>query len=126
MTMQRTISTAQIGGPRLGPNGVNELEFRFSPNDPVFAGHFPGRPLLPGVFQLEMARTCAEAILKCRLRVREVVKAKFLRPILPAEIVSMSVKLSEEADKIRVRALASFSVNQQPAGETVLVLSRDT
>src|SRR5258706_9137264 len=121
MTMQRTISAAQLGVPRPGPNGVNVLEFRFSPDDPMFAGHFPGRPLLPGVFQLEMARMGAEAILKCRLRVLEVVKAKFLRPILPAEIVSVSVSFSEEANMIQVRA--SFSVEQQPAGETVLVLS---
>jgi 3-hydroxyacyl-[acyl-carrier-protein] dehydratase len=124
MTMQRTISAAQIGEPRPGPNGATVLEFRFSPDDPMFAGHFPGRPLLPGVFQPEMARMGAEAILKCRLRVREVVKAKFLRPVLPAEIVHMSVSFSEEADMIQVRA--SFSVEQQLAGTTVLVLSRDT
>jgi len=124
MTMQRTISAAQLEGPRPGPNGVNVLKFRFSPDDPMFAGHFPGRPLVPGVCQLEMARIGAETILKCRLRLREVVKAKFLRPILPAEIVHMSVSFSEEADMIQVRA--SFSVEQQPAGTTVLVLSRDT
>src|SRR5712664_3022886 len=124
MSMQQAISAAQIGGPQPGSNGVHALEFRFSPDDPMFAGHFPGRPLLPGIFQLEMARMGAETILKCRLRVREVVKAKFLRPILPAEIVSMSVKFSEEADKIQVQA--SFTVEQRPAGEAVLVLSRDT
>jgi len=57
-----------------------------------------------------MARIGAETILKCRLQVREVVKAKFLRPILPAEIVSMSVSFSEEADMIQMRA--SFSVER--------------
>ena len=62
----------------------------------MFAGHFPDRPMLPGVFQLEMAHVAAESVLNCPLAVREIPKAKFQRPILPGEIVRLELKLSEK------------------------------
>ena len=64
MTLRESVAAARLGGP-LRPAGHPEnvgdvhtavWEFRFETDDPVFAGHFPGRPLLPGIFQLEMAR----------------------------------------------------------------------
>lgn len=123
MTMQESIRQAQTGGVQTNADGSARLEFCFPADDPTFAGHFPTRPLLPGVFQLEMARLAAEAVLKRPLRVREVIKAKFLRPIIPAETVRVELKLVEKPDTIQVRA--RFSVTGQAAGETLLLLARD-
>jgi 3-hydroxyacyl-[acyl-carrier-protein] dehydratase len=86
----------------------------------VFAGHFPNQPLVPGVFQLEMARLGAEWLTGEQLGVREIPKAKFLRPVIPAELVRMNLRLSEADRAIEVRA--TFSVGGQAAGETVLKL----
>ena len=122
MTMRGSIAAARISGPRLEADGTAVFEFRFGADDPTFAGHFPTRPLLPGVFQLEMARVVAEAVLNCRLAVREITKAKFLRPIGPAETVRVELNLSEKDGTIHARA--GFSVQGQPAGETILQLRR--
>jgi 3-hydroxyacyl-[acyl-carrier-protein] dehydratase len=123
MTMQNSIVAARIGGSQQNADGATIFEFRFGADDPVFAGHFPNRPLLPGVFQLEMARMAAEWILKRPLAVREIVKAKFQRPILPDELLRLELKLSEANGTIQVRA--NFSVGGQPAGETILSLCRN-
>lgn len=123
MTMQESIRRAQTGAPQMNLDGSARLEFCFPADDPTFTGHFPTRPLLPGVFQLEMARITAELVLNCALTVREVIKAKFLRPIIPVETVRVELKLVEKPDTIQARA--SFSVTGQPAGETILLLSRD-
>ena len=123
MTMQGSIVTARLSGPLPQPDGSMAFEFRFPTNDPVFAGHFPGHPILPGVFQLEMARVAAELALGCKLSVREISKAKVQRPILPEELVRVDLKLSEIDGSIRVRA--GFSVGAQPAGETQLLLWRN-
>jgi 3-hydroxymyristoyl/3-hydroxydecanoyl-(acyl carrier protein) dehydratase len=122
MTMHQSIAAARISGPRREPDGTAVFEFRFGVDDPTFAGHFPGRPLLPGVFQLEMARAAAEWALECPLAVREVCRAKFRRPILPDEIVRLELKCPEAGGLIEARA--TFSVAGQPAGETVLQLWR--
>ena len=122
MTMHESISRAKSSDPLANPDGSTTLEFCFPEDDPTFAGHFPARPLLPGVFQLEMARVGAEAVLRCRLAVREITKAKFLRPIIPTETVRVELKLTEKDDTIRL--VARFSVTGQPAGEAILQLAR--
>lgn len=123
MTMQSSIAAARTGSPQRDAAGANVFEFRFHADDPVFAGHFPNRPLLPGVFQLEMARAAAESVLDCPLAVREISKAKFQRPILPDEMVRLELKLSETGGLIQARA--NFYAGGQPAGETILLLWRN-
>jgi 3-hydroxymyristoyl/3-hydroxydecanoyl-(acyl carrier protein) dehydratase len=120
--MSTTITAARTGGPTREADGTCWVEFCFRSDDPLFAGHFPGHPILPGVFQLEMARVAAELAVDDRLFVREISKAKFVRPILPAETVRASLKLSERENTLVARA--RFSVGEQPAGETLLILSR--
>ena len=122
MTMHESIRRAQIGGPQSNADGSTALAFCFPADDPTFAGHFPTRPVLPGVFQLEMARLAAETVLQCPLALREITKAKFLRPIIPAETVRVELKLAEKADTIQLRAL--FSVTGRPAGEAIMQLAR--
>jgi 3-hydroxymyristoyl/3-hydroxydecanoyl-(acyl carrier protein) dehydratase len=122
MTMRGSITSALVGGPTLQPCGTAVLEFRFGTDDPAFAGHFPSRPLLPGIFQLEMTRLAAELVVGLSLTVREVCRAKFLRPILPEEPVRLELAVTEETESIRARAL--FSVRGKRVGEAVLCLWR--
>jgi 3-hydroxymyristoyl/3-hydroxydecanoyl-(acyl carrier protein) dehydratase len=123
MTMRDSIVAARISGPGRQADGAAVFEFQFNADDPTFAGHFPTHALLPGVFQLEMTRAAAEWVLDCALAVREVRKAKFQRPIFPAEIVRLELKLSEDDGSIR--AHAGFSVSGQKAGETTMTLWRN-
>jgi 3-hydroxyacyl-[acyl-carrier-protein] dehydratase len=122
MTMRRSIQAAQIHGPLAGADGSWVGEFCFGADAPVFAGHFPGNPILPGVFQLELTRLMAEAVLKSPLAVREITKAKFRLPISPGETVRVELKLTDKDGAIQARA--SFSVGNQPAGDSILVLAR--
>ena len=67
-------------------------------NEPQFAGHFPTRPLFPGVFIIEgMAQTagaiCVASKLAQKARPKEVYfmtidKAKFRKPVQPGDIVA--------------------------------------
>jgi 3-hydroxymyristoyl/3-hydroxydecanoyl-(acyl carrier protein) dehydratase len=120
--MRDCISAARVGEPRTNAEGSSTVDFRFPPDDPTFAGHFPGRPLLPGVYQLEMARMAAEAVLKCPLAVQEITRAKFSRPIGPTEIVRVELKFAEKPAIIQLRA--GLSVNGQPAGEILMQLTK--
>lgn len=122
MTMRDSIEAARLGEARPGADNVTVFEFQFSAEDPVFAGHFPGRPILPGVFQLEITRHTAEMVLNCPLAVREIRRAKFQRPILPTEVVRVELDLTEDPTAISART--KFSVAGDPAGEVFLLLWR--
>jgi 3-hydroxyacyl-[acyl-carrier-protein] dehydratase len=51
---------------------------------PALAGHFPGRPVVPGAVLLDMVIGTAEA--RAQLRVGEVVRMKFHRPLGPETV----------------------------------------
>jgi 3-hydroxymyristoyl/3-hydroxydecanoyl-(acyl carrier protein) dehydratase len=47
---------------------------------PAFAGHFPGRPIMPGVVLLDRLLACIDA--PC-----DIASAKFLSPVGPGEAI---------------------------------------
>jgi 3-hydroxyacyl-[acyl-carrier-protein] dehydratase len=121
MTMRDSISAARKSGPTAQADGAQAFEFNFNADDAVFAGHFPGRPILPGVFQLEIVRMATEWIQNRKLNVSEIAKAKFQRPVLPGEILKLNLKLSEAGGVVSARG--NFTCGGQPAGEAFLKLS---
>jgi len=50
---------------------------------PAFPGHFPGRPVVPGVLLLHLAQSAIEA--KLATTVRALKAVKFLSPALPGQ-----------------------------------------
>lgn len=84
---------------------INETEVvaekLVSVNEPFFQGHFPGRPIMPGVLILEaIAQAGAIGILQGEPgpRKRGVVlaginKARFRKPVLPGTILTLHVQL---------------------------------
>lgn len=71
-------------------------------NEPHFQGHFPGRPVMPGVFLIEGIAQTAGAICSATLDgggpgtrlvyFMSIDQAKFRRPVLPGVIVEYHVK----------------------------------
>jgi 3-hydroxyacyl-[acyl-carrier-protein] dehydratase len=75
-------------------------------NHPAFAGHFPGRPIVPGVLLLDAALHALGAYeAACRIA-----SAKFLRPVPPETILQLH---SEATPNGTVR----FSVCDDSKGE---------
>jgi 3-hydroxyacyl-[acyl-carrier-protein] dehydratase len=74
------------------------------PEDAIFSGHFPGRPLLPGVLMIEavgqtaavmMAAAAAEGTIGNAL-LASVNRFKFLKPVTPGQDVCIeTTKLTE-------------------------------
>lgn len=116
--LRQTIIASTTAGPETGADGVVGMEFCFRADASVFAGHFPGHPLLPGIFQLEMARVVAEAALGHALSITDISKAKFLSPVIPDETVRVEVRCRTGADSTQVRAVVR--VADRMAGEAIL------
>lgn len=61
-----------------------ERPWRVPADHPAFAGHFPGRPILPGVVLLDEALRAARELLPAA-RGWAIPQAKFLQPVAPGD-----------------------------------------
>lgn len=72
-----------------------------SVNEPVFAGHFPGHPVMPGVLLIEGMAQAAGIMLLSEVPEREskllyftgIDRARFRRPVVPGDQVIYEVEL---------------------------------
>jgi 3-hydroxyacyl-[acyl-carrier-protein] dehydratase len=71
-------------------------QFRFPAALPIFAGHFPGFALVPGIYMVEMARSAAERLLDRRLVLAKVLDARFTAEVFPDTAVTTAVRLRGE------------------------------
>jgi 3-hydroxymyristoyl/3-hydroxydecanoyl-(acyl carrier protein) dehydratase len=68
---------------------------RVAKDHPALAGHFPGRPVVPGVLVLDRLLEAAEAQLGRALRVAGLTHAKFPAPLLPEEEARASFQIDD-------------------------------
>ena len=61
-------------------------------NHPAFPGHFPGRPIVPGVVLLDQAILFAEKLLGTEALRWQIGNAKFLSPVGPGESLVFSLQ----------------------------------
>jgi len=84
---------------------MNEIvgsQFTISPDHPALAGHFPGRPVVPGVLLLEAALAAVPTGDNWVLQ--SIPAAKFLHPVLPGQVIQLRIELlAEPAPRIRAR-----------------------
>ncbi len=74
---------------------------------PIFEGHFPDVPVLPGVSMMQMVKELMEEQEGERLRIRKVSSMKFLQMINPEKnsILKVEVKVIEKTEEIiRIKA----------------------
>jgi 3-hydroxymyristoyl/3-hydroxydecanoyl-(acyl carrier protein) dehydratase len=75
----------------------SRAEFWTVPFDhPCLAGHFPGRPVVPGALILEEVIRRAEALGRGRVRISEVISVKFLSPFFPGEPLAFQFARKED------------------------------
>lgn len=91
------------------------------PQAPFFAGHFPGEPILPGVFLVEAAAQTAGVMLGAagsaqgsQKRLAAIHQFKFHRPVRPGATVEIETRLLVERE-----GLALVSAVISVAGEVV-------
>lgn len=77
--------------------------------DPVFAGHYPGFPILPGVFVVEHVHATVRGALP-GLRVVALERARFLRPVFPGDELTIETTLIDDGDDVRCTAVVSCAL----------------
>jgi len=78
---------------------------RLNPEHEVYKGHFPGQPVVPGVFQLQIVKEILEESLGQELFMGKVSSAKYLKIITPEKSGKLQItidyqKTDEDAYKV--------------------------
>jgi 3-hydroxyacyl-[acyl-carrier-protein] dehydratase len=116
------IRGAAVGGIERAKDGAFHQRYVFGPDFPGFAGHFPGKPILPAVLQIMAASLQAEAAAGQRLTPAAIERAKFVSTIVPGALVEIACRRAPGAApnrwEIRIDAdrqpAASFTLTLQP------------
>jgi 3-hydroxymyristoyl/3-hydroxydecanoyl-(acyl carrier protein) dehydratase len=84
-----------IPGVRLLEAGSDGQSRRFrveiDPESPLFAGHFPGHPILPGVVHLALIAEALPAVDGARPAIAEIRAVKLRRPVRPGDALDLMV-----------------------------------
>jgi UDP-N-acetylglucosamine acyltransferase len=97
-------------------------------NEEFFQGHFPGRPMMPGVLMIEALTQVATLLLAgCdtegrRAKLRGVENAKFRRQVVPGDRLELDVTMGRRRGPV-VRAAAVASVDGHVVAEADLVMA---
>ncbi|TKB09455.1 3-hydroxyacyl-ACP dehydratase FabZ [Desulforhopalus sp. IMCC35007] len=100
-------------------------------NEPFFQGHFPGRPIMPGVLILEgMAQVGGimayyanqEAIGNKLLFFAGIDKARFRRPVVPGDQLIFTLELVKQKKSIMIMS-AKATVDDQVVAQAELMAS---
>jgi len=75
-----------------------ETNLEFSASAPFFKGHFPGRPVVPGVMLIDRAVASARELSGREAVLESAAKVKFSKPVLPDETVVLRLERRNEAD----------------------------
>jgi 3-hydroxyacyl-[acyl-carrier-protein] dehydratase len=91
---------------------MNEITaHRIVPRDhPSLAGHFPGRPIVPGVVLLDWVLAAIRSAFSQPVKLEAVVSTKFLQAVTPEARVDMHIKLASESDgQLKARFVCSHA-----------------
>ena len=81
---------------------MSRVALDIAADHPAFPGHFPGRPLAPGVLLLQLAQRAIEADLGAA--VRGLAAVKFLSPALPGEALAVDFSAGPAGVRFEIRS----------------------
>ena len=105
----------------LEPGDSIKTTFFVDPSRDIFRGHFPGEPVLPGVYSVECMAQTADVLLLSTQRYAGKIplflginNVRFLKKILPGDTIEIQAKLTAERQE---KAIATCSAEVYNHGE---------
>lgn len=83
----------------------------------IFEGHFPGQPVVPGVFSLQMIKECLEMAVKKRVCFNIISTCKFYSLIVPSDrLLNVTIQVNNcsiqssihQGDEVMLKLKANY------------------
>ncbi len=78
------------------------MKFRIAADHPALPGHFPGRPIVPGVVILDHVQQAIERAHGALAAPIELAQVKFVQPLLPEQDAEIAIEQASRGWKFRV------------------------
>jgi len=92
--------------------GIHIFEVTLDPACDVYRGHFPGKPISPGVCNIGMIRRCTEKVTGNHLRFTSIKQCRLTGLVTPSATPHLTVEIQisrTDADKTSLRAVIKDS-----------------
>lgn len=91
-------------------NSSFNIEIKVNSAHPVFKGHFPDNPVMPGVCMLQIIKEITEEIVASKLFMYKCANVKFLALINPEinPVLQLQLIVSQNKEIVKVKSTASF------------------
>ena len=76
---------------------------RIASSHPALAGHFPGRPIVPGVVLLDQVLQAAQKWRARPMKLRALSQVKFMAPLLPEQEAQIELQLQATHLRFTIR-----------------------
>lgn len=92
-----------------------DAAIKLNPDHPVYQGHFPQQPVVPGVMQLQILKEILEQQVHQKLQVNNISQVKFLNMIIPGnQPLLLDIRLHTTDDE-QVKVDASIRIDERIA-----------
>lgn len=80
----------------------------------IFAAHFPGNPIVPGVCQVQMLTEILQEIVSKKLYLKEIKNIKYLNVLTPSEVTHLNLAIQKlSVEESTLKAVAMYETDEK-------------
>ncbi len=99
----------KVNGQTTDAEGNHIFDIALNTEHDVYKGHFPERPITPGVCNIQMIKECAEVLVGKSLTLTQIDKCRLTAMVTPNGSPNLKVKVQiSEANPLKINASIFF------------------